>query len=120
MLHKHNEMKKLKYEMVRNEVNMNNNVKWNLFKMPVKVEQSNENLLSNTTKSNNIKEQGMAWGWIIAKWQWDEAMKPCRSIRRNPSKHILGRETKEEKISEKYEFWVFWERQKEKAKIQVN
>jgi hypothetical protein len=28
MLHKNNEMKKLKYEMVRNEVNMTNSVKW--------------------------------------------------------------------------------------------
>ena len=57
MLHKNNEMKKLKYEMVRNEVNMNNSVKWSWFKVPVKVKQINENLFSDTTKSNNIKDQ---------------------------------------------------------------
>ena len=57
MLHKNNETTKLKYEMVRNEVNMNNSVKWSLFKVPVKVKQINENLFSDTTKSNNIKER---------------------------------------------------------------
>jgi hypothetical protein len=31
MLHKNNEIKKLKYEIVQNEVNMNNSVKWKLF-----------------------------------------------------------------------------------------
>ena len=37
-----------------------------------------------------------------------------------PSKGRLGRETKEEKKSEKDEFLVFWESQKEKGKIEVN
>ena len=36
---------------------MNNSVKWSGFKVPVKVKQINENLFSDTTKSNNIKEQ---------------------------------------------------------------
>jgi hypothetical protein len=45
MLHKNNEMKKLKYEMVRNEMNMNNSVKWIWFKVAVKVRQINENLI---------------------------------------------------------------------------
>ena len=56
MLHKHNDMRKLEYEMVRNEVKMNNSVKWSWFKVPVKVKQINENLFSDTTISNNIKE----------------------------------------------------------------
>ena len=34
----------LKYEMVRNAVNVNNSVKWSWFKVPVKVKQINENL----------------------------------------------------------------------------
>jgi hypothetical protein len=44
----------LKYEMVRNEVNMNNSVKWSLFKVPVKVKQINENLFLDITKSSSL------------------------------------------------------------------
>jgi hypothetical protein len=76
MLHKNNEMKSQEYEMVQNEVNMNNSVKWSCFKVRVKVKHSNENLFSGTTVSNTIKEQWMTWGWIIAKWLWNEATKP--------------------------------------------
>ena len=92
--------------MVRNEVNMNNSVKWSWFNVPVKVKQINEKIFSDTTKSNNIKEQWVTWEWMKAKWQWDEATKPGQ-FRRYPSKTRLGRETKEEKESEKDEFLVF-------------
>ena len=36
------------------------------------------------------------------------------------AKYSLDRETKEEKKSERDEFWVFLERQKEKGKLEVN
>jgi hypothetical protein len=42
-------------EMVRNEVNMNNSVKWSWFKVPVKVKQVNDNLFSDNTKSKYIR-----------------------------------------------------------------
>jgi hypothetical protein len=48
----YNEMKKLKYEMVRNEVNMINSVKWSWFKVPVKVKQIIVILFSDTSESN--------------------------------------------------------------------
>jgi hypothetical protein len=48
------------------------------------------------TKTNNMKEQWMIRGWMMAKWQWDETTEPGQ-IRRYPSKGSLGRETKEEK-----------------------
>jgi len=46
---------KLKYEMRRDEVNMNNSVKWSRFIVPKKVEQINDNLFIDTYKSNKIK-----------------------------------------------------------------
>jgi hypothetical protein len=55
MLHKNNEMKKLKCEMVRNEVNINKSVKWSGFKAAEI--QINVNLILNTTKSNNTEDQ---------------------------------------------------------------
>ena len=48
----------------------------------------------------------MTWGWMIAKWQWDEATKPGQ-FRRCPSKGHLGRETKEEKKNEKDRVFSF-------------
>ena len=81
-------------------------MKWSWFKVPVKVKQINEKLFSDTIKSNDMKEQWVTWGWMIAKWQWDEATKPGQ-FRRYPSKGHLGRETKVEKKSEKDEFLVF-------------
>jgi len=46
---------KLKYEMRRDEVNMNNSVKWSRFIVPKKVEQINDYLFIDTYKSNKIK-----------------------------------------------------------------
>jgi hypothetical protein len=43
--------------MVRNDVPMNNSVKWSSFKVLVEVKQINSNIWSDTIKSNNIKEQ---------------------------------------------------------------
>ena len=73
--------------------------------MPVKVKQINKNLFSDTIKQTNIKEQWVTvtLGRIKAKWQWDEATKPGQ-FWRYPFKGRLGRETKEEKKSEKDEF----------------
>jgi hypothetical protein len=62
----------------------------------------------------------MTWGWMIAKWQWDEATNPGQ-FWRYPSKGSLGGETKEEKKSEKMSFEVFYlESHKEEGKLEVN
>ena len=39
--------------MVRNEMNVNKNVRWSRFKVPVKVKQINDNLFSDTIPSQN-------------------------------------------------------------------
>ena len=48
-------MKKLKNEMVRNGVQDEKSMKWNWFKVPVKVEQINEYLSSETVQSQQTK-----------------------------------------------------------------
>jgi hypothetical protein len=79
---KGNEMTKLKYEIVWNEVDVNNSVKLSWFEVPAKVKQVNDNLFSFTTESNNIKEQWVTSRLMVAKLQWNEATKPGQFRRR--------------------------------------
>ena len=70
---KTNEVKNQKFtKWHEDEMNMNNVVKWRRFIVPVKVEQVNVNLFSDTGRTNNIKiavsememsdnEMGMRW-----------------------------------------------------------
>ena len=53
---KTNEVKNQKFtKLNEDEMNMNNVVKWRRFIVPVKVEQVNVNLFSDTGRTNNIK-----------------------------------------------------------------
>ena len=109
-----NEMNKLKNEMVRDEVIMNNRMEWSWFRVLIKVEQINDNLFLNTCKGKNkqkiawMNEVKVSWYEMKMRWKGQAGSIPEISVREKPRWVQIMVERK----CERDEILILWEREK--------